>query len=113
MKNNTTWKNTDPDSYQYGRKISEGVYNFKEFDRHNYSTNNSNYLSVDEYMQSIFDNDEFWIEIKITMKHYSQSQIEDYTSAYYTSIEQIKEIYGDSYEWIIAECIFEQESGLY
>jgi hypothetical protein len=34
-------------------------------------------------------------------------------SGYYNSLEELKSIYGDDSNWVIAECIFEQESGLY
>jgi hypothetical protein len=72
------WICTDPDNKQYGRKISETIYEFKE-----------------KGIQFLID-------------------LNDYTS------EQMKKFYepygfpiGDLTNWIIAECIFEQESRLY
>lgn len=72
------WICTDPDNQQYGRKLTETIYEFKE---HNVT------MVVD---------------------------LDEYTS------EQMKKAYepygfpdGDLTNWIIAECIFEQESGLY
>ena len=47
------------------------------------------------------------------MANYKDEEIKKHISAYYDSIDQIKKIYGSDWEWIVAECIFEQESGLY
>ena len=90
------WTCTDLDNEQYGRKVSEGVYEFKEKNR----------------MQEYNDDDDF-IEITIVIANYTAEQIANFISAYYDSVEQLQTIYGDESEWIIAECIFEQESGLY
>jgi hypothetical protein len=94
MKNN--WICTDPDNKQYGRKIAEGIYEFKE--------RNPFHEFNDEGEE---------IEITINLSHYSEEEIENHISAYYSSLNELKEIYGEDSEWIIAECIFEQESGLY
>lgn len=107
------WKLTDPDNFQYGRKIREGVYEFKEYDRINYGMNLDDYPTEDIYIDSVFDNSEFWEEMTIVMAHYTPEQIEKHVSAYYGSLAELKEICGDDWEWIVAECIFEQESGLY
>ncbi len=92
----TEWVCTDPDREQYGRKIKNGVYEFKEQD-----------TSLDEAYPREF------IELTINLNQHSDKQIENHISAYYDSIEEIENIYGTDAEWIIAECIFEQESGLY
>ena len=72
------WICTDGDNQQYGRKLTETIYEFKEGN-----------------VTSVID-------------------LDDYTS------EQMKEYYepygfpdGSLTNWIIAECIFEQTSGLY
>lgn len=72
------WILTDPNNKQYGRKITENIYEFKE-----------------RGTQKTID-------------------LNEYTS------EQMKKAYepygfpvGSLTNWIIAECIFEQESGLY
>ena len=49
----------------------------------------------------------------MNLDNYTEGEIENHILAYYDSIEEIIEIYGEDSEWIIAECIFEQESGLY
>ena len=107
------WKLTDPDNYQYGRKIKNGIYEFKEFDRINYEINLNDYPNKEIFIDTVFDNSEFWEEITIVMANYKDEEIKKHISAYYDSIDQIKKIYGSDWEWIVAECIFEQESGLY
>ena len=89
----TSWVNTDPDNEQYGRKLHDGHYEFKEKDR--------------------FNEEEEWIIIDILLSMYTEEQIENHVSAYYCSLAELKEQCGDDWEWIVAECIFEQESGLY
>lgn len=111
--NDITWICTDPDSNQYGRTIREGVYEFKEFDRNNYSINIDDYPNKEMFINSIFDNDEFWIQDTISLVDYNEPEIESHISAYYDSLEDLKEQYGDDWMFITAECIFEQESGLY
>ena len=90
------WKCTDLDNEQYGRFISDRIYEFKEKNR-----------GLSEY-----DEDEF-IEIYVNLDNYTEGEIENHILAYYDSVEELIEIYGEDSEWIIAECIFEQESGLY
>lgn len=93
---NIDWECTDLDNEQYGRFISDRIYEFKEKNR-----------GLSEYGEEEF------IEIYVNLDNYTEGEVEEYTSPYYDSIEEIIEIYGDSSDWIIAECIFEQESGLY
>ena len=59
-----------------------------------------------------YEDDEF-IESYINLDNYTEEEIEEHISSYYNSVEEIIEIYGEDSDWIIAECIFEQESGLY
>lgn len=92
----TEWVCTDLDNEQYGRQISDGVFEFKEKNR-----------GLLEY-----EEDEF-IEIIIDLGQYSTEEIDNHISAYYRDIHEVEEIYGKDADWIIAECIFEQESGLY
>ncbi len=92
---NFGWVCTDLDRKQYGKKLDESHYVFKEFD------------NKGEYYE------DKWIELDILLSHYDEDKINNHISSYYDSVDQIKEIYGDHWEWIVAECIFEQESGLY
>lgn len=101
----TNWILTDPNLYQYGRYIGGTHYEFKEFDRYNYT-----YPSD---IDSVFEDDQYWEEMTIVLSHYSDKQIEKYIKGYYDSIDEVKDIYGSDWEFIVAECIFEQESGLY
>lgn len=92
----TSWVCTDPDNNQYGRKLHDGHYEFKE----------------KNHFHDINDEGE-WITIDILLPMYTEEQIEKHISAYYDSLNHLKEQCGDDWEWIVAECIFEQESGLY
>lgn len=76
---------TDPDRGQYGRWLGGRRYEFKE----------QEHTAV------------------INLNDYSDSEIDDHISAYYTSVQQITDIYGDFSDWIIAECIFENQSPLH
>jgi hypothetical protein len=93
---NFGWVCTDLDRKQYGKKLDEGHYMFKEFHS--------------EFAETYEDQ---WIEMDILLSYYDEDQINNHISSYYDSVDQIKELYGDEWEWIVAECIFEQESGLY
>jgi hypothetical protein len=92
------WVCTYVDNQQYGRKLSEGHYEFKEKNPR---------FELDP------QNENEWVQIDILLAHYTEEQIEDHVSAHYDSVARVKEIYGEEWEWIVAECIFEQESGLY
>lgn len=108
------WTCTDPDTHQYGRKIKDGHYQFREFDRFNYYINTDEYPSEDVFIDTVWDNDEFWVEEDIILSHYTDGEVRNHVSAYYESMEQLRKYYDEEEaEWIIAEIIFEQESGLY
>lgn len=89
-KDRIRWTCTDPDNKQYGRQVGDGVFEFKE--PH----------SDGELTEMIID-----------LNKYSEEQQEKYVSAYYANIQEVVDEYGDLADWIIAECIFEQESGMY
>lgn len=109
-----TWTCTDPDNFQYGRKISDGIFEFKEFDRSNYSVVGETYEEKQEFADRVFEHDEFWTQCTIDLSKYSDETKESVASSYYGSLEELKEINGESWEWILAECIFEiEESYLY
>lgn len=92
----TEWICTDLDNEQYGRQIDTRTFEFKEKNR-----------GLLDYEDGEF------IEIYVNLNNYTKGEIENNISAYYDSIEEIIEIYGSDSDWIIAECIFEQENGLY
>ncbi len=93
---NILWVCTDPNNEQYGRKLAEGHYEFKEKNR----------------FHDINDEGEI-IQMDILLSMYDDKKIQSHVSAYCDSLESLKEIYGENWEWVLAEIIFEQESGLY
>jgi len=105
---NTPWTCTDPDNHQYGRKISPGVYQFKEW-----IGGGKLDEKVEETIKKEFNMSGSWEEDTIVLANFTEDEILGHISGYYNSLEALKEIYGDDSEWIIAECIFEQQSGLY
>lgn len=81
------WICTDPDTQQYGRKVYDGMWLFKE---------------------------QYKPESLIVIKEYSPVDVESTLNSYgYTmyntmdGLHNINELYGDSAEQIIAECLFE------
>jgi len=113
----TEWKMTDPDNFQYGRLV-RGTPEFKEFDRGQLpelynKMKAASQEKLDAYLKENFENEFLWIKSKILLSRYTEEQIDDNISAYYKDLDEVKEIYGKDWEFIVAECIFEQESGLY
>jgi hypothetical protein len=106
--NPNDWTCTDPDNHQYGRKISDGVYQFKEW-----IGGGKLDEPVEKTIKECFDKPENWEENTITLSDYTEEEIRNHISAYYDSLEALREIYENDSDWIIAECIFEQESALY
>lgn len=102
------WTCTDPDNFQYGRKVSDGVYQFKEWIGKEKLT-----IPQEKTVKECFDEPGDWEEDTIVLANFNENEIRKHISAYYSSLEELKEIYGESSDWIIAECIFEQQSGLY
>jgi hypothetical protein len=98
------WTCTDPDNEQYGRKVSDGVFQFKEW---------IGGAIAEKTIEELFDEPGSWEEDTIILANFNENEIREHISAYYSSLEELKEIYGDDSDWIIAECIFEQQSGLY
>lgn len=86
------WVCTDPDSQQYGRRITEFIFDFKQ---------------------------EKSLPQTINLAHYTDQQIEGIINSYgYTlktpiffkdGLRNVREVYGEEANWVIAECIFETE----
>lgn len=89
MENNTKWKCTDSDTQQYGRKLSNWVYEFKERDK------DSQTIDLSEYSAAK-------VEEIINSYGYTLEPWSDDTFIF--DIYHTKEIVN----WIIAKCIFEQ-----
>jgi hypothetical protein len=79
------WILTDPSTQQYGRKVRDKVYEFKEKRITDPISNEK------EDYQSVID-----------LNDYTTEEIKSTLNAYGLIIE-------DTEEWIIAECLFEQE----
>ena len=101
---------TDADNFQFGKELSENRFRFVEINR---ST-----LAGSFYPRSLEDVSHFeliqntdWYDEVIDLEDYTELDIDRIISGYYDSVEVMKEIYGEPfYKFIIAECIFEQET---
>ena len=91
------WKETDGSNEQFGRQLSATVFEFKE-------TNKAFEISHDA---------DKVIQMKIDLSTYTYAQIMEHCAPYYKTMAELFATYGADSEWIIAECIFEQESGQY
>ena len=86
------WICTDPNTNQWGRKIGERTYEFKQGTKYP-----DGHIAKEELI--------------IDLNDYSDKEINDHLSAYSWTIQQLKE--ENSLEdavWLMAECIFEQET---
>lgn len=84
------WTCTDPATNQYGRRISDKVYEFKE-------------------EVSYPDGFKYTVQKEIDLKDYTEDEINDHLSPYGWDIIQLKEENPlEHAEWLMAECIFEQ-----
>lgn len=86
---NKKWVCTDPDTEQYGRQLTDVLFEFREKNR---------------------------IIEGIDISHYSNGQIEEcintygytlYPTAYSRYLQNIHKLYKEKVNWIIAECLFE------
>lgn len=85
------WICTDPDSQQYGVKITDKIFSFREPDR-------QGTVNLDDYEIK---------EQEHIINAYGYTLAEGADRA--TRLLNVKEHYKDSANWIIAECIFETE----
>jgi hypothetical protein len=86
---------TDPDQLQFGKRVGDGVYEFAERVRFNPEQEGR------------------WVEIRVDLSHYDEAAREYHVSAYYGSMAELADECDDDTEWMLAECIFENESGQY
>lgn len=89
------WICTDIDNQQYGRQISEKVFEFKE------KNHNKDITGGNDFVQMTID-----------LNDYSENSMYDLVSSFY-GYDDFKKMLNDKEYWIIAECIFEMESELY
>lgn len=104
----TPWTCTDPDNMQYGRRLSTYKFEFKEFDRDTYP---KEFKAVKE--NRIKPSDIYFTGTVIDLEKYSMKEIMNYTESYYENLDEIAAHYNKDFSWIVAECIFEQQSRLY
>lgn len=91
MKEINGWILTDPDCCQYGKKLGDGKWW---------------YIELREVGD--FENPFYWVyATQIDLEYYTDDEIVDYITGYYDDVMQIREIYGNDANQIIAECIFE------
>lgn len=88
LAHNGEWVCTDEDNAQWGRQISENVFEFKEDQEW-----------PDGYKETIQET--------IDLTEYTEKQIEDTIKSYYPG--KLKDLIdsGEIDNWIIAECLFE------
>jgi rubredoxin len=77
-----TWVCTDPDTNQYGRRLSTYKYEFKE----------------DDKKPTIID-----------LEKYTWEEICNCCEGYYPNMDELFSTYGAQSTWIIAECCFEMD----
>ena len=97
---------TDRDNLQFCRKESETRFRYVEVDKI------SLYLFLNGDDISSVSNEDLvlcveWFDELIDLDKYSDEQKLYHISAYYKSLEELEEIYGEDSNMIIAECIFE------
>ena len=84
------WICTDIDTNQWGRKIKDKVYEFKQDDKYP-----DGFIDVKHHM--------------IYLDDYSENEILENISPYGYTVDSLKESYSEEdVNWLIAECIFEQ-----
>lgn len=105
------WTCTDPDNFQYGRRLSTYKFEFKEFDR---SENPKEFKLLKDKKRDISSfGEEYFLESVIDLEDYSMRDIMEYTEGYYENLDEIAAQYGKDFTWIVAECIFERYTELY
>ena len=101
---------TDLDNFQFGKELSDSKFRFVEIDRSTlFDLFDSEKLHEIDSTELIEYGD--WFDDAIDLDNYTESDINTIIKGYYDSVEGMKEIYGEpNYKFIIAECIFEQET---
>lgn len=86
------WKCTDPDTNQFGRRISKFIFDFKQDMKYP-------------------DGSVIHEELQINVGKYTIDIINEHLDPYGWSLQQLlEETNFDDTLWLIAECIFEQTS---
>ena len=105
------WTCTDPDTLQYGRQISDGVYEFREWKKE--YCGGGVVGSVEFRTDPICWNDcKYWNEATINLSAYRYKGIDETVSSYGYVLLDNYLLDGYSLEdskWLIAKCLFEEE----
>ena len=108
------YEQCDHDNIQYGYYNSDSdTYFFREFNRLRFSYQYEKLKQEKWKVWEVWFNPAMWVEEHIDLKQYSDKEKEDAMLGYYQSFDAMKEIYGEDYKFVLAECIFEQSNGLY
>lgn len=104
------WLCTDPDQFQFCKKIDEDTFKYRQFDWMSRFSGIKEAETESDFTLAQAENEgeDAWNEIIIDIRDYSDDKIKTHISAYYDSLEQIKENYGNDWKMIVAECIFEE-----
>lgn len=110
MENTTTvtyedkkWICTDKEIFQFARQTGAHTFEFKQF-----NWKNPLYEEPKSVEEAFEMNN--WIEEEINLESYSCWKIHEYVTEFYKSIIEVKNYYPTSWEWVVAECIFEVDS---
>jgi len=88
--NTNEWICTDPDCCQYQRKIGDGQYHM---------------------VQAVgpFPNGKYQVaSCAVNLGDYTKEEIEKIIRMYYSSMDELVEVYAEFSEGVIVECLFEQ-----
>lgn len=108
------YQQCDANTFQYGfYNEKSDTYFFREFNRDRFSFQYNRLKECKIELHEIWFHDQMWVEEHIDLNEYSDKEKEDFMLGYYSSFEEMKEIYGEDYKFILAECIFEQTNRLY
>lgn len=95
------WYCTDDDCLQYCKENSDGTFSFIGELWIDLSSGDEGYPDKSYLVKTA----------TVNLEDYTQGMMEIYISGYYNSLDEIRKIYGNDSNQIIAECIFEGDFG--
>ena len=115
------WSCTDTDTLQFCKKVTDNIFELKEFNMMELNPNTTSNMNIVEDKQKLshivfaekyWDKEEFWVEEVIDLNDYSEEEIREYMEAYEYDYDGENVIFptGQCYpdNALIAETIFEQ-----
>lgn len=101
------WICTDPSNLQFCQKVSENIYNYKEWDKGCHSDIFA-LVDIETLTENVFFNSSYWIEQQIDYDWLTDKEILDCINTFgYDTLDSVKEQYGGDYKMIVCECYFE------